>query len=248
VAVAWLTGFLDFPPPAFGTAVPFWQAVTGYGLSPARGADGEFATLLPRHGSAYLRVQRVAGGPGGCHLDVHTADVGSLTRWAAGLGATVQYTEDELSVLRSPAGLPFCVSRYEDEAGRPPPARWAVHQRSLVDQICLDIPSGQFDRECSFWQAVTGWEPRPGGEGFRSLARPLGIPLRLLLQCRHDDDGPCRAHLDLACDDYGAEADRHVALGATVVRSNGTWTTLLDPAGLSYCVTRRCPDTGMLKP
>jgi len=70
VAVRWLTVFLDFPATSFGAGVAFWREVTGSGLSPLRGAAGEFATLLPADGDAYLRVQRVAGGSGGHHLDL----------------------------------------------------------------------------------------------------------------------------------------------------------------------------------
>jgi hypothetical protein len=73
------------------------------------------------------------------------------------------------------------------------------------------------------------------------------MPLRLLLQ-RLDDNrpGPCRAHLDLACDDLPAELARHQALGAVVVREMPKWTTLFDPSGLVYCVTQRNPATGTL--
>ena len=60
-----------------------------------------------------------------------------------------------------------------------------------------------------------------------------------------EDDG-CRAHLDFACDDMVAERWRHEALGATFVRSTTNWTTLRDPAGLEYCITRRNPETGTL--
>jgi hypothetical protein len=75
------------------------------------------------------------------------------------------------------------------------------------------------------------------------------MPLRLLLQRLDDDpDAPCRAHLDLACDDVAAEQDRHEALGAVVVRQMPNWTTLPDPTRLAYCVTRRNPSTGTLKP
>jgi hypothetical protein len=45
VVFRWLTVFLDFPADRFGAGAAFWQRVTGYGLSPSRGADGEFATL-----------------------------------------------------------------------------------------------------------------------------------------------------------------------------------------------------------
>jgi hypothetical protein len=48
----WVTVFLDLPPTSFDRSVAFWRQVTGYGLSPSRGADGEFATLLPPSGDA----------------------------------------------------------------------------------------------------------------------------------------------------------------------------------------------------
>jgi phosphomannomutase len=46
------------------------------------------------------------------------------------------------------------------------------------------------------------------------------------------------AHLDLGCDDYLAEAERHVVLGATEVRRTPHWVTLRDPSGRVYCATR----------
>ena len=55
VPVRWLTVFLDFPAGSFGAGVAFWAEVTGSTLSPFRGAAGEFATLLPPYGDAYLR-------------------------------------------------------------------------------------------------------------------------------------------------------------------------------------------------
>jgi hypothetical protein len=53
-------------------------------------------------------------------------------------------------------------------------------------------------------------------------------------------------HLDLASDDRAAEVARHVELGGRVVRSTDNWTTLLDPSGRPYCVTRRSPVSGTL--
>jgi hypothetical protein len=105
-----------------------------------------------------------------------------------------------------------------------------------------------FAAESRFWAALTSWELRPGSRPeFRYLARPDGIPLRLLLQ-RLDDAkvGQGRGHLDLACNDVPAERRRHLALGASLVRQTPNWTTLADPTGLEYCVTRRDPTTGTL--
>ena len=157
-----------------------------------------------------------------------------LSRRAVALGAAVVFEEPGLVVLRSPAGLPFCVVTWDGERVRPRPAGI-----SLVDQMCLDIPAGGFDPEADFWSALTGWPRRRSDlPEFDHLVRPEGMPLRLLLQ----RTGAERAgmHLDLACDDVDAEVVRHVALGATVVRRvPGDWTTLRDPAGREYCVTAR---------
>ena len=73
------------------------------------------------------------------------------------------------------------------------------------------------------------------------------MPLRLLLQrLTEDEPGGAHLHIDWACDDWDSETSRHVALGASVVRIMRYWTTLFDPAGLTYCVTARNPDTGVL--
>ncbi len=247
MTVSWLTAFLDFPGPAFAAGCPFWQAVTATRLSAPRGETGQFATLLPAHGDAFLRVQRIGDGPAGCHLDVHTGDVAALAARARLLGARLQHQQPGFVVARSPGGLPFCLVRLHGEAERPPPARWPDGHRSLLDQLCIDIPPGAYEAECRFWAALTGWECRPGSRPeFRYLARPAGMPVRLLLQRLDGGAGPCRAHPDLACDNVSAEQRRHEALGARVVRVMPGWTTLTDPAGLGYCITRRDPDTGTL--
>lgn len=45
-------------------------------------------------------------------------------------------------------------------------------------------------------------------------------------------------HLHLGSDDYLAETDRHLALGAPEVRRTPHWVTLRDPSGRSYRLTR----------
>ncbi len=139
-------------------------------------------------------------------------------------------------VCRSPAGLAFCVVAWAGERVRPAPVG-----RSLVDQMCLDVPAGVFEAEAGFWSALTGWQRRPAGlPEFDFLVRPAGMPLRLLLQ--RTGAGPAGMHVDLACADVPAEVARHVALGASVVRRvPGDWTTLRDPSGREYCVTARWP-------
>jgi hypothetical protein len=218
----WLTVFLDLTAEEFDPAVAFWQAVTGYDVSPPRGDHDEFATLLPPSGDAFLRVQRVREGPSHLHLDVH------------GPG-------QEFEVRTSPGGLPFCLVS-GDESVRPEPATWPDGNRSMVDQVCIDIPPELYEDECAFWAETTGWElfDRSGRE-FRRLRKPDGQPLNVLLQRLDSSDGPVRAHLDLSADDREAEIHRHEQLGATVERVHEGWTVMRPPAGPVYCITRRVP-------
>ncbi len=240
----WTTAFLDLPAEQAADAAAFWQAVTGSGLSARRGERGQFATLLPPTGDAYLRVQTVAAGPAHCHLDLHSDDREGLAAAAEQLGATIVATVDDVEVLHSPGGLPFCAVNWDGETVRPPPVTWPGGA-STVDQLCLDIPADTYRSEVAFWAALTGSQQQVGGlPEFRYLQRPDGIPLRLLLQ-RLDDPAPAvTAHLDLAADNVAHEVERHQAFGATVLRRMPHWTTLADPAGLAYCVTRRPATTG----
>ena len=244
----WLTIFLDFPAGSFDAGVAFWREVTGYGLSAARGADGEFATLLPPAGDAYLRVQRIADGAGGCHLDLHV-DTGACSLNAAAdravaAGALIRHRADGLVVAVSPGGFPFCLVRWKGERAVPPPRRrGGGGGASRVDTLCLDAPPGEFERELAFWAALTGQEARPAPvPGYYSLARPAGWQARLLLQ-RRDSAAPgdrTRGHVDFGCTDQEAR-DRHVALGARVTRAQEYWTVLTDPAGREYCLVARDP-------
>jgi Glyoxalase-like domain len=248
--VRWHTAFLGFPAvPAgsFERGCSFWRVVTASTLSSPRGRSGEFATLLPPKGDAYLRVQRTGCPHARCHLDLHVDNVEAALREAEELGASTTGKPPHLA-LNSPGGLPFCVVRDGEDAEGPPPAYWPGGGHSLVDQLCLDILPQAYEHECAFWSALTEWERRPGARPeFEYVPRPPAMPLRLLLQ-RLDDSHPkpCCGHLDLACDDVAAEGARHQALGAVVFREMPNWTTLLDPTGLVYCITRRNPTTGTL--
>jgi hypothetical protein len=222
--------------------------------------------LVPEVGDPFLRVQRLDDGGPGCHLDVHADDVRAMRDLATSLGATTR----QPPMLLSPAGLVFCIVAHRGEAHRPPPQQWPEGHRSLVDQLSIDIPYLAYERETAFWAALTGWERRPGSRPELSyLARPPGMPLRFLLQ-RLDEGrpgatpfatgpsatgtngpgtngaGPCRAHLDIACDVITAEQERHKALGAVHVRTMPLWATLRGPTGHEYCITSRDPVTGTL--
>lgn len=245
--IRWMTVFLDFPAGGFDTGVAFWRQVTGYGLSPARGASGEFATLLPPSGDAYLRVQRLADGPGGCHLDLHldteAEPLAAAADRARSLGATLRHTEARLVVAESPGGFPFCLTEWDGERTVPPPLPGARGGSTRVDTLCVDVPSPGFDRECAFWADLTGWEARslPYPE-YLALRPPADTILaaRLILQRLGDSDPGTRArgHADFGSTDPDA-LDKHVGLGARIVRALEYWTVLADPAGRDYCLVNR---------
>jgi Glyoxalase-like domain len=245
VVIPWLTVFLDFPPSSHHEEVTFWQAVTGYRLSPARGADGQFATLLPPSGDAYLRVQRVRAG-GGCHLDLHldpAEPVRDVIDRMGALGGSVLHLETGLVIADSPGGFTFCLVDWHGERAVPPPLAGGAGGATRADTLCLDVPPAEFERECAFWAAFTGQQTRPAPvPGFAFLTRPPEWPVRLLLQ-RRDSAAPgerTRGHLDFGCTDPDAQA-RHLSLGARLVAKQQYWTVLADPAGHEYCLIGREP-------
>ena len=237
--VAWLTAFLDYRPASFDAGAAFWAAVAGSTLSPARGEHAEFATLLPPTGDPWLRVQRLqSAAPARVHLDLHAHDPAALRGIADGRGAVLQH-EYGFASYTSPGGLPFCVvGVHESVRGRA--VAWG-HHRSAVDQVCLDVPHGRWEQEADFWSSLLGLPGHDVGPEFRRLDVPDEVPMKVLLQRRDDDEGPVRAHLDLATDDPAAEVERVRGLGAAYLHDGAEWTTLGDPTGLEFCVTDRRP-------
>ena len=245
--VRWTTAFVDRPATTFDATTDFWALVTGSTLSPARGDRGEFATLVPPQGDAFLRVQRIDSGWGGSHVDLHVDDVRTAADEAVGRGATELTDLGGVVVLRSPGGLTFCCVAAHGESERPHPVR-LDGVRSIVDQLSIDVAPDRFDSEYAFWAGCTGWPALEArSDEFRGLGRPDGMPLRWLFQRRAMSDTglDARCHLDLACDDIAHTERSHVELGATVV-ARRFWTVMADPAGIEYCLTPRDPDTGLL--
>lgn len=152
-------------------------------------------------------------------------------------------------MLDSAGGFTFCLVPWDGDSDVPRPVVLDGGGASRADQLCLDIPPEAFDAECRFWQALTGWHLHPGSlPEFAYLDRPAGMPVRLLFQ-RRAVAGPqdqVTAHVDVACQDVDRLTDVHVAAGARVVGAFHYWTTLADPIGRQYCLTRRDPDTGRL--
>lgn len=248
MTVRWLTAFVDRPSQDVADTVRFWCAVTASTLSPPRGERTQFATFVPADGDAYLRVQTVAEGNGGIHLDVHVTDVDASAQRAVELGARAQRRAGYVT-LTSPAGLRWCLVPAEAAALKRPAPVARPQSSSLVDQVCIDIPADHYGAECVFWESVTGWELRAGSRPeLAYLVRPADLPLRILLQ-RLDappPDGLASGHLDLATTNVGAEVELHESWGARVLARCPNWTTLADSTGRPYCITRRDPVTGAL--
>ena len=236
----WIQVFLDTPAASFDEAVGFWVAVTGWQPSERRGEDGQFLTLLPRSGSAYVKLQAVDQ-PAGIHLDLDTSDRPASIERARSLGATTAWTYHDVEVMRSPGGFTFCQTLVD---GAPSLGR---DGSTILDQVCLDIPGEHWDAEVAFWSDLTGRELQEAtAPGFARLVAP--DQPRILLQRLDEPTGPVRAHPDLATADRTGDTVRHVDLGAVVHAVHDWWTVLRAPGGQVYCLTDRDPSTGTVAP
>jgi hypothetical protein len=237
---SWIQIFLDTPADRFEDAVEFWAAVTGWTPSERRGEEGQFLTLVPAAGSSYVKMQAVDG-PARVHLDLDSADRPATVERARSLGATTAWTYHDVEVMRSPGGFVFCQTLLD---GEPALVR---DGSTILDQVCLDIPTDLWDAEAGFWRDLTGRHLQPGGlPEFARLVAPERP--RILLQRLDAPGGVVRAHADLASADRGADTRRHVALGARVVAVRDHWTVLTAPGGQVYCLTDRDPATGISRP
>ena len=233
---AWIQVFLDTPSAAVEEAVAFWSAVTGWRPSDRRGEDGQFLTLLPAAGTAYVKVQAVDGPPR-IHLDLDSHDRLASIAQARSLGATTAWTHHDVEVMRSPGGLVFCHTLVDGDP--------TLHRdgSTILDQVCLDVPARHWDAEVAFWSAVTGTRPEVGSRP-EFVRLVVDGRLRLLLLRLDAADGPVRAHPDLATAERGDDTARHLSLGARLVARHDHWTVLTAPGGQVYCLTDRDPRTG----
>lgn len=238
----WVTAFLDNAAAHHHESVGFWQDVTGYALSAPRGDDGEFATLLPPDGDAYLRVQRRRRGGDRIHLDLHVPDPQAAARAAVAAGGTFVVDRGYV-VMASPGGFVFCFVATPASV-RPGATAHGSSGLARVRQVALDVPPASYRTELGFWTAVTGWAQHPSSvsDDFRFLVPPTGPaqpaqPLQLLLQRLGGDEPRVRAHLDWGTTDRAAETERHLGLGAHVLAVHPHWTVLRDPVGRVYCLT-----------
>ena len=180
-------------------------------------------------------------GPAGIHLDLDATDRPALVERAEELGATRAWTYHDVEVMRSPGGLVFCQTLVD---GEPSLVR---DGSTIVDQVCVDVPSSHWDTEVAFWSDLTGRTPEVGAlPEFVRLVEDG--QLRILLQRLDERDGPVRAHPDLATAERAADAAEHVRLGASLVGVHDFWTVLTAPGGQVYCLTDRDPSAGVVLP
>lgn len=247
MAPRWVSAFVDLPATAYDDTVRFWAEITGYAVSEPRGDRQEFVSLLPEGADDHLRVQRIAEGGPGIHLDLHVDDPEAAAARAVEWGATILAAPGYV-VLSSPGGFVFCLVTHP-ATRLAEPQRWPAGHSSLVDQVCLDIPSDLHAAESRFWAELTGWQHEQGRFAeFSALTPPPTVRVRLLLQRLEERTGPVRGHLDLSTDDRAAEVSRHLAAGADLVVEHEHWAVLRDPSGADYCITDRDPISGRLPP
>lgn len=237
--IRWVHAFLDRPARKLDVAVEFWSAVTGTVGRPQ--PEPGFVGLHSELGDDWLEVQGVLDGPGGVHLDLSVDDVKDFAERATAAGASVVADHGFWQILGSPAGLAFCVVPWKGQKRRPRPFVGPDGGLSRVHQVCLDLPPSRFEAEVAFWTELTGWSLDTSGLPVFSRLQPEWlVPIRILLQ-RLDEERQASAHLDVSSSNVPATRAWHESLGASFVGEWPYWTTMTDPVGGTYCLTRGDP-------
>ncbi|MCX6395879.1 MAG: VOC family protein [Propionibacteriales bacterium] len=109
---------IDVPPGLWESECAFWAESTGWELRD--GSRPEFRSLT-RPSEIPLRVllQRLddSEGPVRAHLDIATSDRAAETDRHRGLGARVESTRQNWTVLRDPAGSLYCITDRDPYTG-----------------------------------------------------------------------------------------------------------------------------------
>lgn len=108
--------------------------------------------------------------------------------------------------------------------------------RSRIGVLVIDCQTADLAPACAFWRAALGVSGKVDDDGkYAVLADHKGYP-KILLQSV--DHAP-RVHLDIETDDRAAEADRLIALGASVVEESPKgWTVMQAPTGHRFCLVK----------
>ena len=118
--------------------------------------------------------------------------------------------------------------------------------------MTLSIAAITFDCEdaavlSAFWSGALDRPVDPSEEDTGGFFASIGMadpqpgqPTMMFIKVPESKTSKNRVHLDLNASDRGAEVERLVGLGATVVHDKDEWgvrwTTLTDPEGNEFCV------------
>ena len=192
---------------------------------------------LPARAAARRRTRRA------CTSTCTSTDPAAAAAEVERLGAEVLASPyDDLTTCgrRAASSSAWSRSRWR-RARRRPPGPTAARRTST--RSASTSRRAAYDDELAFWAAVTGWrrrDPAPGSEFGRCHTGP-DQPLQLLLQRLDDEQDTVSAHLDWAASDHEAEVAAHAGRRRRGQGRFEGWTVLRDPAGLTYCITRRRP-------
>jgi hypothetical protein len=99
---------IDVPAAEHDREVAFWSGAVGQPLAQGERYPEYHGAAL--HGQEFgLLIQRLGGGPGRVHLDVHTDDLAAEVARLEELGAERVKLVHDWWIMRDPAGLLFCV-------------------------------------------------------------------------------------------------------------------------------------------
>lgn len=192
-------------------------------------------------------------------LTVHARKIETLlTQGARGGGQVLQVAEN-YAVLMSPGGLIWHAVAWLGQRHIPAPSTVSpelfggVAVSARVDQIAMDAPLARFDAEVEYWADLLGWKVIDAARPEYVAIVDKSMPLRLMIHRDPymDSADPVRIHLDIS---GGSTADVerlvawHQSLGARQGPRHPWWVSMTDPAGGTYCLTRRDPATGAIRP
>lgn len=238
--IRWINLVLDVPAHAMPGALEAWQRITGCTASEPLDDPAQTRIMVPAAGASWLKVRTLAGDVPRVHMELLVDDVEQAVDEALALGATRHEQGDGAVVLRCPSGVRFAVAPWRAGAD----TTMVRDVDSLVDQICLDVPSKQFADSVRFWSSFTGWPEAPGHYAqFTALRRPDDIPVRIAFQ--RVGMGEASGHPDVAARRPLQTRRDHEAMGAVVDEVRERWTIMVGPSGMRYCITERDPRTGL---
>jgi hypothetical protein len=115
---------VDHPEEVHDAALTFWAGVVGGRADTSH--DAPIQRIAELAGSLGLEVQRTGSGtPPRIHVDIETDDIPAEVARLVGLGATIEHERADITLLRDPAGLVFCVIGVQTD-----PAEFDRHART----------------------------------------------------------------------------------------------------------------------